>query len=60
MPLFLIQALDVASLLRVYLNFDLIDQATSLAVEYLEAVTDVLRGIDAPAFHLKVRYSRGH
>ena len=47
------QALDVASLLRVYLNFDLIDQATSLAVEYLSAVTDVLGGVDAPAFALK-------
>ncbi|XP_059177377.1 nuclear pore complex protein Nup160-like [Physella acuta] len=44
---------DVAALLRVYLNFDLLNQAASLAIEYLDVVTNLLRGIDGPAFNLR-------
>ncbi|KAH9499948.1 hypothetical protein Btru_075996 [Bulinus truncatus] len=47
------QAFDVAALLRVYLAFDLLSQAASLAMEYLDVVTNLLIGGDGPAFKLK-------
>ncbi|KAK3778515.1 hypothetical protein RRG08_024923 [Elysia crispata] len=45
--------LDVSSLLRVYLTFDLLSEAASLTCDYLEGVTDSLTGADEPAFGLK-------
>lgn len=47
------KVLDVAALLRVYLSFDLLSEAASLAKEYLDVVTGVLVGVDGPAFNLK-------
>ncbi|KAK6972555.1 nuclear pore complex protein Nup160 [Biomphalaria glabrata] len=47
------KTLDVAALLRVYLAFDQLSQAAGLAMEYLDVVTNVLTGIDGPAFKLK-------
>ncbi|GFR65477.1 nuclear pore complex protein Nup160-like [Elysia marginata] len=46
--------LDVSSLLRVYLTFDLLSEAASLACDYLEGVTDSLTGTNEPAFGLKM------
>lgn len=46
------KCLDVASLLRVYLTFDLLSEAASLACDYLEAVTYSLAGSNEPAFGL--------
>ncbi|RUS77937.1 hypothetical protein EGW08_014311 [Elysia chlorotica] len=45
--------LDVSSLLRVYLTFDLLSEAAELICDYLEGVTDSLTGADEPAFGLK-------
>uniref|UniRef100_A0A0B7AIF3 Uncharacterized protein n=1 Tax=Arion vulgaris TaxID=1028688 RepID=A0A0B7AIF3_9EUPU len=47
------KALDVAALLRIYLTFDLLPEAVSLAMEYLEALTHVITGSNCPAFKLK-------
>lgn len=40
-------------LLRVYLDYDLLQPAAALLIEYLDAVMAVLQGIDAPVFSLK-------
>ena len=43
-------------LLRVYLDYDLLQPAASLMIEYLDALFTVLQGVDAPAFALSVTY----
>ena len=41
-------------LLRVYLDYDLLQPAAMLLMEYLEALMGVLQGQEAPTFGLKV------
>ncbi|BFZ03943.1 hypothetical protein BsWGS_06979 [Bradybaena similaris] len=47
------KALDMAALLRIYLTFDMLPHAASLATEYLEVLMHVLNGSDSSAFNLK-------
>jgi len=42
-----------SQLLRVYLDYDLLQPAAALFMEYLEGLLGVLQGSDAPAFGLK-------
>ncbi|XP_071104860.1 nuclear pore complex protein Nup160-like isoform X1 [Haliotis cracherodii] len=45
--------LNCAELLRVYINYDLLEEAAALATEYIHAVTDTLSGVDRIMFSLK-------
>lgn len=49
------QALDFAELLRLYIGFDKLGEAVSLALEYIEAVVGVLQGQGNQLYNLKVR-----
>ncbi|KAL8614434.1 hypothetical protein ACOMHN_007770 [Nucella lapillus] len=56
LPAWLVNSYKVTSthqLLRVYLDYDLLQPAAMLLMEYLEALTGVLQGTDAPVFGLK-------
>ena len=48
------QVLGASQLLRVYLDYDLLQPAAQLLLEYLEALMGVLQGQDAPVFGLRV------
>lgn len=48
------QALDFAELLRLYIGFDKLGEAVSLALEYIEAVVGVLQGQGNQLYNLKV------
>ncbi|XP_046552449.1 LOW QUALITY PROTEIN: nuclear pore complex protein Nup160-like [Haliotis rubra] len=45
--------LNCAELLRVYIDYDLLEEAAALATEYIHAVTDTLAGVDRIMFDLK-------
>jgi hypothetical protein len=49
-----VKAWSGPQLLRVYLDYDLLQPAGVLMVEYLDALLGVLQGREAPAFTLKV------
>ncbi|XP_076451143.1 nuclear pore complex protein Nup160-like [Babylonia areolata] len=56
LPAWLVNSYKVLStpqLLRVYLDYDLLQPAAMLLMEYLEALMGVLQGQDAPVFGLK-------
>ncbi|XP_064599845.1 nuclear pore complex protein Nup160-like [Liolophura sinensis] len=44
---------NAAELLRLLIDYDLLEQAGSLALEYIEAMRDVTRGQDREVFNLK-------
>lgn len=48
------QVLSASQLFRVYLDYDLLQAAAQLCMEYLDALLGVLQGQDSPAFGLKV------
>lgn len=48
------QKRNAAELLRLLIDYDLLEQAGSLALEYIEAMRDVTRGQDREVFNLKV------
>lgn len=49
------QGLNSAELLRLYINHDLLEEAVSLCIEYIDAVTEIFTGQDSQLFQLKVR-----
>ena len=46
--------MNTAELLRVYIDYDLLEEAVSLCVEYIDAVLNSLNGLDSPLFKIQV------
>lgn len=50
----LFQGLNSAELLRLYIEYDLLEEAVSLCIEYVDAVIDTFRGQNSELFQIKV------
>ena len=48
------QGLNSAELLRLYIEYDLLEEAVSLCVEYVDSVIETFSGHDSKLFQLKV------
>jgi hypothetical protein len=48
------QGLNSAKLLRLYIEYDLLEEAVSLCVEYMDSVIETFSGHDSKLFQLKV------
>lgn len=54
----LFQGLNVAELLRLYIDHDLLEEASSLCMEYIDAVIDTFSAQDSQLFQIKVSDAR--
>ena len=51
---FLFQGINPAELLRLYIEYDLLEEAVAICVEYIDAVADTFKGQACDVFQLKV------
>lgn len=60
MPYFPAQGLNMPDLLRIYIDFDLLEDSVILTMEYVDAVMDSFTGQDSELFNIKVSLYIGY